>query len=417
MIGIRSVSCVRFRIRLYARPATMSLKILTLTTVYPTPLEPGLGIFVRSRLEHMAGHANVKVLTPRPLINYAGRTLNLRRDLAEGHSDSIERISPRWFYPPGGGALNGIFLFLQTVWPIARLRRRFRFDIIDAHFGHPEGVAAALLSLVFQCPFSITMRGSEHLHGQYRLRRTLMRWALRRANRVIPVSEELRRFAITLGADPARVITIPNGIDTGIFHPRNREMCRTEFGIPPGTRLVVSVGNLSELKGHHRTIRAVGSLADRGCNVQLWIAGGRGRAGDYEPVLRREMADLKLEDRVRLVGHLDREAVAKLVSAADVFCLASEREGWPNVVHEALACGTPVVATRVGGVPEMIPSEQYGIVVPPGDQDALTAALEKALTRTWDREASAALGQARSWQQVATEVVRQMELACREFGG
>jgi glycosyltransferase involved in cell wall biosynthesis len=159
----------------------------------------------------------------------------------------------------------------------------------------------------------------------------------------------------------------------------------------------------------------VRNLADRGCNVQLWIAGGR--AGNYEPVLRREIADLGLEDQIRLVGHLDREGVAKLVSAADIFCMASEREGWPNVVHEALACGTPVVATKVGGVPEMIPSEEYGTVVPPGDQEALSSALEAAMLQPWNRETIAALGRARSWPQVAMEVVHEMERVSRESRG
>jgi glycosyltransferase involved in cell wall biosynthesis len=98
-----------------------------------------------------------------------------------------------------------------------------------------------------------------------------------------------------------------------------------------------------------------------------------------------------------------------------VFCLASAREGWPNVVHEAHACGTPVVATNVGGVPEMIPSENFGLVVPPNDPAALHAALKQALSRQWDRGAIAAWGQARSWRQVAAEVLREMEQVCEEF--
>jgi glycosyltransferase involved in cell wall biosynthesis len=99
------------------------------------------------------------------------------------------------------------------------------------------------------------------------------------------------------------------------------------------------------------------------------------------------------------------------MSAADVLCLASSSEGWPNVVHEALSCGLPVVATNVGAVPEMIPSDQFGLVVPVGDVPALTEALALALQKPWQRAAIAAWGNSRSWDQVAREALEQMQAA------
>jgi glycosyltransferase involved in cell wall biosynthesis len=96
------------------------------------------------------------------------------------------------------------------------------------------------------------------------------------------------------------------------------------------------------------------------------------------------------------------------MSAADVFCLASSTEGWPNVVNEALACGTPVIATDVGAVRQMIVSERYGSVVPVDDGEALTEALRMALTREWDQEAISAWGRSRSWAQAADEVLDEM---------
>jgi len=394
----------------------MQPKVLTLTTVYPTEIEPELGVFVRMRVQHMAASTELKVLSPAPIINYRRRLLNFRRRVPARRWDgAIEVISPRWFYPPGGGALNALFLFVQVLWPAVRLRRSFPFQVIDAHFAHPEGVAAALVAMLLRRPFTVTLRGSEHLHGHYWLRRKWMGWALRRAGRVIAVAEKLRQYAIELGVDPSRAVTIPNGIDTDTFHAHDRERSRAEYGTAKETRLVVSAGHLIELKGHHRIVRAVRKLADDGIDVELLIAGGRGRADDYEPALRREIAELGLENRVRMLGHLDRVALAKLLSAADVFCLASAREGWPNVIHEAQACGTPVVATNVGGVPEMIPSENLGLVVPPNDPAALHAALKQALSRQWDRQAIAAWGQARSWRQVAAEVLRELQRVCEEF--
>lgn len=396
--------------------ATMKPKILTLTTVYPTPTESGFGVFVERRVQHLAKLAEVKVLAPVPVIRYRGHVVELRRSVpARSCQGATEIIRPRWFYPPGAGALNAAFLFFRIIWPAMFLRRRYPFEIIDAHFGHPEGVSAALLSCVFRCPFTVTIRGSERIHAQHRFRKLSIRWALRRAGRVIAVAESLRKFAINLGVDPIRVVVIPNGVDTEVFHPRDRESGQSHYRLSSTAKLIVSAGHLNQLKGHHRIIDALRQLVDSGLDVELAIAGGGGRAENYEPVLRRQIAEHGLEARVKLLGYLHQEELANLISAADVFCLASSSEGWPNVVHESLACGTPVVATNVGGIPEMIPSEQYGIVVPVDEQAALTSALSQALSRTWDRKLIASWGQARSWDQVASEVLRVVEHAQAEF--
>jgi glycosyltransferase involved in cell wall biosynthesis len=120
------------------------------------------------------------------------------------------------------------------------------------------------------------------------------------------------------------------------------------------------------------------------------------------------IADLRLEGRVHILGWVPPERLAEVMAMADVFCLASDIEGWPNVVHEALSCGTPVVATHVGAVPEMIPSTDFGLIVPVGDQSALTAALTESLARVWDRAAVAAWGRARGWDRVAEEIYAEL---------
>jgi glycosyltransferase involved in cell wall biosynthesis len=240
-----------------------------------------------------------------------------------------------------------------------------------------------------------------------------MRWMLRRAARVITVSERLREFAIGLGAAPQRVITIPNGVDAATFYPRNREECRRRLGIAPEERLIVAAGHLIPLKGHHHMIRAVRALVDRGWNATLAIAGDAGASASHEDFLRSEVSRLGLEERVRFLGRKPPAAVAEYMSAADVFCLASSREGWPNVVHEALSCGTPVVATAVGAAPQMIPREEYGILLPPESVDRLDEPLERALAADWDRAAIAAWGRARSWEQVAEEVAAEMRAAAQ----
>jgi teichuronic acid biosynthesis glycosyltransferase TuaC len=384
------------------------MNVLSLSSVYPNPQEPGLGLFVRARLQHMADFAKVQVVAPIPVLDYSNpkRKLLPKGIPAQREDSRLTVTHPRWLYPPGGTPLNVLCLFLWLLSPIAGIRRKFAFDLIDAHFGYPEGVVAALIAKMLRCPFVVTLRGSEPVFARSWCRDLCLRWALRRADAVIAVSESLRAFAIRAGADPDKIRTIPNGIDTDVFVPADRALCRQAYGIAPGTLAVMCAGELIEAKGHHLVVRAMSELRKEGLNVELFLAGGVARGGrPFDNQLRSLVSELKLEGRVHLLGWIDQHGLARLMTAADVFCLASYTEGWPNVVNEALACGAPVVATQVGAVPDMIPSREFGYVVPARDEAALTSALRRSLLRDWDRDAIAKWGRSRSWEQTGREVI------------
>ena len=383
---------------------TMALRILSFTCLYPRPGNPGQGTFIRCRLQRLARRAEVKVVAPVALFGQA---------TAQRQDGFVEVLHPRWFYVPGSGFVTAMLLALQALWTVRRLRRRFAFDVIDAHFGYPEGVAAWLMARLLNVPFTITFRGSEVVHAKYPARRWLMRRAVRGAARVIAVSERLRRFAVELGAGEADVRTIPNGIDTGLFHPRDRAGLRRSFGWRPDDRVLLTAGHLIELKGHQHAIAAVRRLHNEGIPVRLLIAGGSPARGvvSFEAQLRRLADQLHVNEHVEFLGHVPPEQLAGMMSAADVFCLPSSREGWPNVVHEAMACGAPVVATDVGAVPEMISDPAYGLVVPPQDSTAFTEAIRRALATEWDRAAIARWAERRSWDQVAREVDEELRAA------
>jgi teichuronic acid biosynthesis glycosyltransferase TuaC len=384
------------------------MKILSISSVYPNSAELGLGLFVRSRLQHLAASAEVKVIAPIPLLDWS----NARRNLFHAgklplrrQDGAIEVYHPRWLFPPGGTPTNVVCLFLRLLPFVYHVRRTFPFDLIDAHFGYPEGAAASLLAAIFRLPYTITLRGSETVFASYRYRRRLLRWAMRRASHIIAVSDNLRSYAIEEGVPPESVTTIPNGIEAEVFHLRDQHEMRRRHGCSPGRRLILSAGELIEAKGHHLAIRALKNLMDRGYDLDLMIVGSTARGGkQYEDQLRDLVAELGLKDRVRFAGWVDRANLAELLSAADILCLASFTEGWPNVVHEALACGTPVVASDVGGIPAMLSSEQYGFVVPPKNDAELTEALDRALRVRWDRKAISAWGCSRTWIDVAREV-------------
>ena len=385
------------------------MRILSLSSVYPNPVEPELGLFVRSRLTALAKLAEVRVIAPVPLLDYSNPRGKLWRKPVAGlrsHDQGIEVYHPRWLFPPNGMPVNVAFQFARLLPFVQRIRREFDFDLIDAHFCYPEGVTAALLSAVYHRPFAVTLRGSELTFDRYRPRRAVMRWAIRRADAVIAVAEPLRQFAISRGAAPERTVSIPNGIDAAVFFPRDRRATRRELGVESYRKVILSTGELIEAKGHQLVVKALQGLLKVGVDAEVWIAGGTARGGPrFEQTLRGMIREWGLESRVKLLGWVHRDRLPELLSAADIFCLASYSEGWPNVVHEALACGTPVVATGVGGVPEMIVDPSFGTVVPPRDATALENALAAALQREWDCALISRWGRSRTWSRVAREVL------------
>jgi glycosyltransferase involved in cell wall biosynthesis len=386
------------------------LRILSVSTVYPNPREPGAGLFVRSRLQQLGSFADLQLVAPIRLFDPAGNAFVP----ATRQDENILVRHPRWLYIRGAGLFGLIFLSLSVLIDALRIRKGFPFQVIDAHFGYPEAVAVAVVARCVRRPLVVTLRGSEVEHAGIGIRGHAIRWMLRGASRVITVSERLRKFAISMGAAESKVVTIPNGVNATIFFARDRKECRTLFGISEQRKLILTAGHLIELKGHHHIIRAIRRLLDRSQDVELWIAGGAGRRGGNEEALRRLVGELDLDERVKFLGQVKPESMAEMMCAADVFCLASSREGWPNVVHEALSCGTPVVATAVGAVPELIPRAELGMVVPYESVERLEEPLARALEARWDRAAIAEWGRARSWEEVAREVLVQMESVLKE---
>ena len=146
------------------------MRVLCISSVFPNPNDPGLGLFVRARLQRAAALAEIKVIAPVAMVDYSrkqqkwigGRSIPLHR--IDG---PLEVLHPRWFYPPFGGAWNAVFLYLQLLGPIRRLRKQFPFDVIDAHFAYPDGITASMLSKTLGVPFLVTLRGNETMHAAY----------------------------------------------------------------------------------------------------------------------------------------------------------------------------------------------------------------------------------------------------------
>lgn len=381
-------------------------KILSLSTVFPRPGEPSFGVFVERRLQELGRLAEVRVAAPVPLLEVRGAGLRLLRDAPPRvvQRGSLTVHHPRWLYPPGLGFLHARVLAVRLAPFLKKLAREFPFELIDAHFGYPEGAAASLLAAQLGKPFAVTLRGNEPALAAWPSRRSQMARALRQAAAVIAVSGALREFAVSLGASEERCRVIGNGVDAATFYPRPREEAKARLGMAPDRVHLLSAGYLIPRKGHHRLAALLPALHARGVPADLWIVGGPGREGDAREEIARVVREHRLEPFVHLVPPVPAETLAEYMSACDLFCLASSREGWPNVVHEALACGAPVVATRVGAAGDIVGGEENGIVVAPDDDAALLEAILRALGRPYDRQAIARRAAARSWAVVAREV-------------
>jgi len=383
------------------------MRVLVLARVYPNVRQPTYGLFVRERARHVAAHCQLEVVAPLarfPFDGVAGRTARhlvprLERDGAiVVHHPSVISI------PAVGKSFDGL-LYALTLFPfLRRLRQRFAFDLIDAHFGYPDGVAAVLLGRALGCPVTVTLRGAELDLPRSALRRAQLGAALRRAH-VIAVCRSLATLASDLGVDPARVRVIPNGVDVRLFHPGDRRDARTRLGLPHDRPLLVSVGGFITRKGHERVLERLPALVSQ-CSGLLFAAiGNSGGVHSRLPAIERLIHRLHLGDHVRLAVERPHDEIASWLRAADLFCLATEREGWSNAICEALACGLPVVTTAIDGNREIVRDGRDGYLVPRADYDALIAAIVRALDTPWDRAAIARRAAQRTWEHVAHEVV------------
>jgi teichuronic acid biosynthesis glycosyltransferase TuaC len=389
------------------------LRVLLFSTVFPNGPQPHHGVFVRERMRGLPADVEVRVVAPAPWFPLvSGLRPGYRPPIArEEIHGGVQVLHPRYVSFPGLlKFLDGFLMFLCALPVLVRMRREFPFQAIDAHFAYPEGLAAVLAGLVLRVPVTITLRGTLPQLAGFRLRRPQLRFALRRAARVIAVSESLKADAVALGIPAEKVRVIENGIDPELFRPVDRTEARRALGLPKYGPLLVSVGTLSERKGFHLVLEAMAKLGVRWPTLRFAIVGGDGAEGAMGGELRQLAARLKIADRVVFAGSARRDDLAAWYGAADLFVLASSHEGCPNVVLEALACGTPVIGTPVGNVPELLDSPDVGVVVE-RTADALAAGIDAALGRGWDRDRVRARVAARTWEVVGREQAEELRAA------
>ena len=382
---------------------TGPIRTLLFSTLYPSASRPVHGIFVETRLRELLGSAQVetRVVAPVPWFPSThprfGEFAKMAATPAHERRHGIEVLHPRYLTVPKlGMTLAPFLLAAASIGPIHRLiTEGFNFDIIDAHYYYPDGVAAAMLAHYFRKPLTITARGTDlNLIPEHAIPRRLIRWAARRADASIGVCAALVDVLRGWGIDETRLHVFRNGVDLERFHPQAPSEARRALGLI-GSPLLLSVGHLVERKGHHLAIEAMPAVMETHPGARLLIIG----EGSERARLESLMQSLGLADHVRLVGAIDNQLLASWYSAADALVLASSREGWANVLLEAMACGTPVLATRIWGTPEVVADDSVGVLVDRRDAASVAAGLLNLLGKPRDRARVRTYAEGFSWAQ------------------
>jgi len=368
------------------------MKLLIITNLFPNSVEPTRGLFNFQQVRGLAKLCDVTVVAPVP---WAPAIRLPREERVEG----IRVFHPRYLVVPVlSRPLNALSLFLGLRGLVRRLVRQSRPDAILATWAYPDVVASVGIAAQLGVPVVAKVHGSDlNVLAQGRLRRRMIAGALRRCAAVVAVSSGLKQRVVEMGVPAERVSVLPNGVDGQRFRPLDRSACRRQLGLPTEQPLVLFVGHLANVKGVDVLVEAFARCRTNGLSATLVLVG----EGELRQPIERRVRALGLSRDVMLTGPRPHEEISTWLGACDLLCLPSRHEGCPNIVLEALACGRPVVGSSVGGVPELLRDSAAGLLVPPGDVEALAKGLEEGLARSWDARAIRQAAGTGGWDQNA----------------
>lgn len=357
------------------------LRVLTLSHMFPTPETRTRGVFIIEQMKALRRLGmEMEAIAPTPWAPSIFKSLpNIRKYMCIPESASVEGIRvvyPRFLAFPGGRLLflYGLFCYLTCRNLVKRQVEQRGIDLIHAHTIMPDGFAALLLGKEFNIPVVCTVHGSDISIYPHENRATLFatKWALRRTKHLIAVSDDLaKKVNRLIGSKGVKVIR--NGANKELFHANEKSEARILLGLPDKSKIVLFIGNLLPVKGPEYLLQAISQITS--CELLLYIVGD----GVMRDNLRAQAEELGISARCVFAGSRPHEEIASWLSASDCLVLSSISEGFPTVVAEAMMCRVPVVATAVGGIPEVIKHRSTGLLVQPRDPASLGEAICCAL--------------------------------------
>lgn len=373
------------------------MKVLYISNLFPDNVEFSRGLFNARFVRHFSKLCDVKVLSPRPSFLFWKSYTPCPED---ANLSPIYQTVP--YIPLWGTPWNHRLMFFCLKSKVRRIQAGFEFDIILASWLFPDGCAACRLGKTFNVPVAVTALGTDiHQYAFFPLRRKIILKELQNASAVITVSQSLAKILEDSGFDSKRLHVIYYGVDQHIFKPANKIKVRQSLGLPTNDKIVLFVGNFLPIKDPLLTLDSFYLLTRNNAvkNVLLILVGG----GPLENKIKRRAKSYGISDRLVFVGKKRPEDTSKYMQAADVLCLTSHNEGVPNVVLEALSCGTPVVTTKVGGIPEVLPEFLPSIMVDSRSPETIANALIRIMDTKFDPNILVTHASKYSWDQTARE--------------
>ena len=378
------------------------LKIAVITSYFPSSAQPWQGRSAYQILRVLARNADVRVFFPDSTYpSWLKPRTRTYDHLDPSYSPPDVKVGYYDFpaLPLLSRPLNG-WMAAHVLLPDIR---KFAPDVIHSFFLYPDGYAALKIGKVLSVPVVAKALGSDINRIGDCFSAAHTRRLVREVDFLFTVSDDLRRKAITMGANPEKTHSLINGCDLSVFHVRDRLEARHKLRIDPASEAVVYIGRMDVRKGLRELVEAAASLHPQRPELHVYLVG----EGPDRPLIESAIEANNAAGYIHCMGACGFDDVAVWMTAADLVTLPSYMEGCPNVVLEALACGRPVVATNVGGIPEIM-NDECGRLMPPRDPVALAQALAFVLDRSWDA-ATVSAQRSRSWDTVAAELLAVFE--------
>ncbi len=375
------------------------MKLLILTPSFPDKHNRFYGgIFVKEQVEALSKYADeINVVSPVPF----SLGIEYKDKVCKDYSfDNVNVYFPRFLHLPLGYFRKRRGEREAKVIEKTIQKKNIKFDLIHAHFTWPSGYAGAKLSKKFSAPLIITAHGYDVYSLPFKNNAWFERikFSLDSADHVITVGRSNYEILVNkLRIQENKISIIPNGFDSSKFKPIDKISARKTLGLPLDNMIMLNVANLVPVKGHRYLIEAMKYIIKVRDDTMLVIVGD----GPLKKELENQIKKLGLDGYIKLVGAKPHEEISLWMNAADLFVLPSLSEGNPTVMFEALGVGLSFVGTAVGGVPEIITSEDYGLLCPPADPECLAEKILIALEKDWDREKIRKYAKQFTWEEIA----------------
>lgn len=397
----------------------MGKKVLVISHMFPTPVNEVAGIFVHSQCVALQKQGiELHVICPTPCFPFYPKWKKYRSITGTTEVGGVPVTYVPTSMIPGGKLFHryGSFYVKSIRKAVYNLKKKFDFELIHAHTAFPDGYAGGVLAKELGVPLITSLHGSDIMVYPKRHPKIWMRTqeALQWSNQVIAISQSLWQEARKIDSR-VQGCMIHNGFDASVFYPQDQQMIRQQLDLESNAKILLFVGNLYPIKGPNVLLESFAQIANQDPKLQLVYVGD----GTLRQSLQARAEELQIQNQVMFVGRKPYTDVPLWINGADLVVVPSLSEGLGSINMEAMGCHKPVVASRVGGIPEIVQNGKTGILVEPNSIDALTKGLRDILINqpellSFYGKQGYEASQKLTWEQNAKEVCSMYQDLCKK---